>query len=304
MRTKVFCRVCDRWYERLDMHLKEKHSLDLGLYLKENYITKEDNFLFHYDTETPRKNICQICNKKVVWLQDHLLQEHETHLNDYLDDYLVDYQVFLKSARNKIHKHHQLKVWDCFSFYTTRIDKMVATLAYKKSLTEVMTQELHSKAIMMFHRFHYEYDPGFKTVNPGYTDGKTLDYYEKYMFLKIRRQLWYFIQKHYIDTKRESCIGSSSDIESYNLTSPSEVDITNQALWENIKKHLKEKQIIVLELFLQGYSQREISEQLELTQSWVSSIKTSILDVMRSLASDDYDFGVALREYYNEMVLT
>lgn len=299
---KIFCKICKKSYERLDMHLKEKHNLDLSYYLKEHYITKEDNMNFHYDQKNHRQNICLKCNKKVIWLQDHVIQEHKMTLPDYMSEYLSDYKIFLKTAEQKIHKHHQLKVWDCFRFYKIRIEKMVNSLAYKKSLNDVTKEELYGKALEMFHRFHHEFDPDFKTTNPDFLKGKTLDYYEKYMFMKLRHQLWYFIQKYYIDIKRESCIGSSSDMEYYNITSPEEEDLTSVALWDFIRSHLKSKQITVLNLFLQGYSQKEISEQLNLTQSWVSSIKTSVLQVIRNLAKEDPSFALALQEYYNELV--
>lgn len=302
MTNRILCKICDRSYERLDMHLKEKHNTDLGYYLKEFYITKDEIPGAHYDLKDVRRNICLKCNKKVIWLQDHIIQEHKMSFLDYLKEYLLDYKSFLSTAKNKIYKHHLLKVWDCFGFYSTRVDKMVNSLAYKKSLNDTIKEELHGKALEMFHRFHFEYDPEFKTVNPDFLKGKTPDYYEKYMFMKLRRQLWYFVQKYYIDIKRETCMGGSADLEFYNsyMISDEEAVSTNE-LWDIIRQRLKTKQVVVLDLFLQGFSQKEISEKLSLTQSWVSSIKTSILEVIQGIIDEDSDFEDALRDYYHDL---
>lgn len=303
MDNSIHCKYCNKFYKRIDMHLLEKHSITLGRYLRENYVSNIRRSVVE-NKIVPRVTTCLICNKKVSWLQEHVEDTHKVSFKKYLGEYFIPYRKFREQVGDKcIHHHHLLTGWDSYLIYKPRVDKMVNSLSYKKSLPESVAEELYSKSIELFLRFHYEYDPEFITSNPNFASGKTWDYYEKYMFLKVRRQLGYFIQKYYSDRKRELSVGTTNELEFYKTyLMRAQEGVANQELWDIIRANLKDKQVTVLDRLLLGYSQKDISEQLQLTQSWVSSIKTSILEVVAQLLIDNPDLETGLRSYYLELL--
>lgn len=290
------CYECKQSVGRLDTHLYTRHDKKIfWQYLDKHYIEKD--FLQKY--KSAESNVCLICNKEVNWLQTHIETKHELSIEEYLAQFFFKYNECVDQLKANVGYHHLLRPWDSYLIYQKKIDRMVRSISIKKSLSPEAAEDLQGKSIELFLRFHKEYDPNYKTDNPKYKNKKTDDYYEKYIFSKVRAQLGYNVQKYYINRKREFEVGLSDEIELYNREYVTCDNITED-IWSPIREKLSDRQQDVLELLLLGYTQSEISKQLLLTQSWVSSIKALIKKTIKECIKVDPDYREQLRTYYYE----
>lgn len=297
LKRNSFCKLCKKTVGRLDNHLRSAHpTYDTPRYLKKFYLTKEHKKDAFDCTE--QKVTCLACNKKVTWFETHIENKHSLLMTDYLSQYLLDYDSIREDFKKDIAKHYLLDPWDSYLIYRNKIEKMVRSISYKKQLDRETAEDLSSQAIELFLRFHDEYDPDFVSPDPKYAQ-KTDDYYEKYMFSKVRAQLGYFVQKHYIHSNREwAGLGLSTELEPYSPIQEDEFYVDEGDMWDRVRKHLSKRQIVVFDLLLSGLPQREISEKANLTQSWVSSIKSHIKIVIKTLMEQDKEFCSKITEYY------
>lgn len=194
--------------------------------------------------------------------------------------------------------------WSCWLELEERCKNIAKNIIYTKSLHHEEAENLIQDTILYYHHLHTTYDPFFVKF-------RTMPYVF-YILHMTRQKLRYHVQAYHIKKNKEDL---KEEISDFDMSSA----YVNAALAENsdgydLKKILQEvesqlptdKHRLVYEMLKDGYKQKNISKEIDFTQSWVSIIKkklrATILKIVKESGQENIleEYGIDPDNYTNE----